>query len=216
VIRHDSLTTLSAVSLSPGAIGAHVGILYASGADGTRHLHLAFHHQLTVEPWDRAGPGWISPGYLDPLGAVRTLAALVASRHADGEVAYALDPADAQVDSSSGEVRLNQSIGLTCSTFILRLFTAAGLPLVDESTWATRSAARIVEDTKAQETLVSFLEKRDEAHAARVRQQIGCTRIRAEEVAYASSSMAQRPAQLANIEEASAALMRSLNVSSDS
>jgi hypothetical protein len=184
----DLPTSKSAVTVSRGAAGAHVGIWYATGGE-PRHLHLAFHHELCDEPWSVAPTNWITPGYKDPVDLVRSLAALVANRHADGCIAYALQPANAVIDPSSGEIQLNQSLGLTCSTLVVRLFASAGVPLVDEMSWElSRSESRVAEDTVAQQVLVAYLRRRDAAHASAVEREVGCTRIRAEEVAAASAS----------------------------
>lgn len=153
---------------------------------------------------------WITPGFTDPLGFVRSLATLVANRHADGHVPYALRAANATFARSSGEIRLNESIGFTCSTFVLRLFSSTGITLIDEPTWETgRSEARIEEDTAAQKKLVEFLRDRDPAHAAAVEREIGCTRIRAEEVAAASAST-KPPVTFSDVVEVGARLLASL------
>jgi hypothetical protein len=163
------------------------------------HLHLAFHHRLCDEPWASTPAKWVVPAYADPTHSVRTLAALLARRHEDGQVPYALDPANASIDPANGEVRLRESLGLTCSTFVVRLFEGARVPLVVESSWQTRTDARREEDLNAQTRLVSYLRKYDEAHAQAVAAQVGCTRIRAEEVA-AASGLPGQPKHFAEVE----------------
>lgn len=88
-----------------------------------------------------------------------------------------------------GTLQLGRSLGLTCATFVTLVFGHAGIHLLDMSTWDTdRSAERKREDEDAQRRLVAYLRRNPEsaAHADLVERQVGCTRIRAEEVAAAS------------------------------
>ncbi|HSO00783.1 MAG TPA: hypothetical protein VLS89_20970 [Candidatus Nanopelagicales bacterium] len=178
------------VTMMKGAVGAHVGLLYRADHEGTRrHLHLADHFSLRDDLTAPSDAFWVVPG-LDEfaLADVRASARLIARRHEDGRVPYAFRQADARFDET-GTLRLNQSLGLTCSTFVRLVFARAGVELVDAETWDLgRSAERRREDEAAQSRLVSYLRRRPDAqqHAERVEQEIGCTRIRAEETAVAS------------------------------
>lgn len=207
----DTPEPTTAVTISRGAVGAHIGIRYAT-SDGSRHLHLAFHHDLRDEGWADADAQWIAPGFSDPLGMVRTLAALVGNLYRDGQVPvpYALRPANAAFNSSTGTILLNDSIGLTCSTFVLRLFASAHVSLVDEPSWDTgRSPSRVEEDNAAQRQLVEYLRKSYKQHADAVESEIGCTRIRAEEVAAASNSQ-NPPVKFEDVQRAASQLLAQL------
>ena len=178
----------AAVTIMPGAVGAHIGVRYVADDDGAlRHMHLAFHHAFEDSACAPDDALWVVPGLRDEeLEDVATSARLVARRHHDGRIPYAFDKRGAHF-SAEGALVLGGSAGLTCATFVLVLFEHANLHLVDEVTWdAGRSAARIDEDERAQGELVAFLEKRDAAQAKRVEGEVGCTRVRAEEVAGAS------------------------------
>lgn len=190
------------VTAMAGAVGAHVGIWYRADDEGTRrHLHLAWHHRLMDEPDLEASALWVEP-MLDEFEAadVSTSARLIASRHRDGLVPYGLRLAAGF--NPDGALQLNGGLGLTCATFVMRVFEHASVPLLDEKTWdSRRSAERVREDEEAQSALVRHLRERPQSHrhALLVEQEVGCTRFRAEEVA-AASGLSGRPAPFARVE----------------
>lgn len=101
---------------------------------------------------------------------------------------------------SDGSVTLGESLGLTCATFLLALFDAAQVKLLALGSWDTdRTAERCDEDEAAQRQIVLHLRSHDPGHARLVEQDVGCTRVRAEEVA-AASGMTERPADFARVE----------------
>lgn len=66
-----------------------------------------------------------------------------------------------------------------CSTFVLTVFAEAGPSLIDFTTWRTRES-----DAKWHRHLVAFLKRcAPEPHWKKVEQDIGCARVRPEEVA---------------------------------
>ncbi len=191
------------VFVMKGAVGAHVGMLYRADAAGERrYLHLAWHHRLQNEPTLSSKSWWIVPCLDDfELADLRTSARLIARRHQDGLVPYSFRPAAAHFDRD-GTLRLNDSIGLTCATFVLLVFAHAGIHLLDSATWDTdRPLERRQEDDAAQRELVAYLRKNPESRsqADLVEQEIGCMRIRAEEVA-AASGMSGLPVPFARVE----------------
>lgn len=203
----------------PSPVGAHVGFVYAANDDGARRvLHQAWHYDTRDQPLsefladeDTPTPRlWIEPSLgVDDQNDLRTMAALVASRIRDQQLPYALRRADAAIQRD-GRVVLGSSLGLTCATFVTALFDAVGVPLLDEETWSERNAARIAEDNAAQGRIADWLSARHPAHARRVREaEVGCTRIRAEEVAVASG-MAPHPVFFADAAVQGAALLTRL------
>lgn len=178
------------VTVMKGSVGAHTGLLYVANDDGARrHLHLAWHFLLKDDEAPPADAFWVEP-HLDDLALadLRTSAHLIAKRHEDGRVPYALRPVDAHF-SIAGALQLNKSLGLTCATFVILVFAHARIHLVETTTWEhARSPERKLEDDAAQSRLVGYLRKEPDAqkHADLVEADIGCTRIRAEEVAAAS------------------------------
>lgn len=199
-----SPTEDAVVTVMKGAVGAHVGILYRVDDEGTRrHLHLAWHFKLmdeAIPPTDDVF--WIEPCLDDlALADLRASARLIAKRQQDGRVPYAFRPADARFNPA-GTLQLNQSHGLTCATFIILVFVHASINLLDATTWdQDRSSERRREDDAAQVRLADYLRKEPEAqkHAELVAGEVGCTRIRAEEVA-AASGMTRHPITFARAE----------------
>lgn len=201
----------------PSAVGAHVGIVYAANDDGARRvLHQAWHYDTRDESLgeflaDDGAPSprfWIGPSQEDDeQNDVRAMAALIASRIRENQLPYALRRADAAIQRD-GRVSLGTSLGLTCATFVTALFDAAQVSLLDEASWDARDAARIAEDRSAQGSIADWLSGHHPAHAKRIRDdEIGCTRIRAEEVAVASG-MTPRPVSFANASAHGASLLR--------
>ena len=198
-------TEAAVVTVEAGAIGAHVGLLFLAGADGARrHLHLAWHMRLEDEPAPPSDALWVAPRLKEQqLDDVAISAHLIAARQRDGRVPYAFDPANARF-ASDGTLQLNQSIGLTCATFVMLVFEYAGIELLEKTSWdQERSAERRHEDAGAQRALVRYLRDNPESqsHAALVEREVGCTRFRAEEVA-ATSGMAGHPVRFARAEAA--------------
>jgi hypothetical protein len=118
---------------------------------------------------------------------------MIARKHQSGRMPYAL-ARGAEFDSQ-GTLQLNQSLGLNCATFVLRVFQHARIQLLDEAAWdRDRSDERKQEDIAAQRELVERLRSKPEyrSHADLVEREVGCTRIRAEEVA-AATGMTGRP-----------------------
>lgn len=199
-----------AVTVMPGAVGAHVGLLYhAAHPRMYRHLHLEWHFRLRSDSAPPAASFWVNPG-LDEFESsdVSASARLIWERHEDGRIPYGFSP-DAHFDRA-GTLTLGESRGLTCATFVLRVFEHANVPLVETITWDEgRTAERRQEDEAAQARLVSYLRAREESrsHAELVAGEIGCTRVRAEEVA-AASGMTGRPVQFLRAEPVGRQVLR--------
>jgi hypothetical protein len=144
---------------------------------------------------------WIEPR-LDEfaLADLRASASLIARRRQDGRVSYAFRSGDARFNPA-GTLELGRSLGLTCATFIVLVFDHANIKLLEATTWdQARSSDRRREDEAAQSRLVDYLRKSDaHQHAELVAGEVGCTRIRAEEVA-AASGMTGHPITFARVE----------------
>lgn len=177
------------VTVMEGLVGAHVGLDYQDADDegARRHLHLAWHLRLENVPVPPADAFWVEPRLPEAqLDDVAVAAHLIARQQEDGRVPYAFNPADARFDPD-GTLQLNHSLGLTCATFVVRVFERAGIELLDTITWSQdRPVERQREDEDAQKALVMYLRRESRSHADLVEGQVGCTRIRAEEVAAAS------------------------------
>lgn len=206
VLHPASMTPTEAavVTVMEGAVGAHVGLCYrdARGEGTRRHLHLAWHLRLEHEQDPPPEAFWVEPRPEElELANLAAAAHLIAARQQDGRIPYAFKPADARFDAD-GMLKLNQSRGLTCATFIILMFEYVGIRLLERTTWEqNRSDERKREDAEAQRVLVEYLRSKPDSrsHADLVAGEVGSTRIRAEEVA-AASGMAGRPIPFARAE----------------
>lgn len=217
VVAHSSL------------VGAHVALWYSCDPPGAhRLLHQAWHY-LTC---DDAPAEFLARGHgggpvvmvvptldEDEAKDLRLMCAMVARRlKRTGGIGYALNSRDVTV-RADGTFDLGASRGVTCATFVLKIFQALALPLLSEETWAEiTDLGRLQDDRDAQATIVAGLlamagnrtdhQEREaiEAHARAVETEIGTPRIRAEEVA-AASGLTPRPAPYVVVEAAGSAIL---------
>lgn len=195
------------VFVMKGVVGAHVGIDYSDAEGARRHIHLAGHHRLTDEPMHMDGRAWVET-QIDELMLqdVATVARQIARKHAEHRIPYGFDLKGPDFDAQ-GRLDLKGGLGLTCATFVLKVFARGRVELLSLASWnSDRSDARIQEDNDAQHELIKTFRHRDEAHFARVEAQVGSTRVRAEEVA-AASTLANLPAPYAEVEPLGRALL---------
>lgn len=172
-----------------GDVGLHVGIALTVDGEAAVFVHLAWHLALRVEAipdpqW------WVVPRMTRAaLAAVAQLGALVAER--PGRLPYALEHQGARF-TADGALDLGGRHGLTCASFVAVLFESVNAPLIELSTWHERDPARKAEDDTAQQRLVDALAVRHPTQAALVQREVGCPRIRPEEIA-AASGIAPQP-----------------------
>jgi hypothetical protein len=186
----------AAVAIMPlGAGRSHVGLLFRENEEkgrAIRLLHLAFHHRLRDDdPAELRAPieqlAWIETKIPpERLEMVAAMCRLVRERQRSRqEVPYALRYARTRFDGKGDLVLGAGEHGLTCATFVLAVFDAAQLALVEVETWPTRP-----EDRAWQEEIVRILRGMkgvSNEHIEAVGREVGCARFRPEEVAGASS-----------------------------
>jgi hypothetical protein len=169
----------------------HVGILYSQ--DGQwRLLHLAAHRKLCDDPMPMPGARhlWIN---LEPaveearLESFAAYCRLIWQRNSDGGLPYAFSSPVNWFDANGVLViQTIDGVGLTCSSFVLAVFLAAKLPLLNEDTWIVRE-----DDREWQQTVTALVEQSGAAtpeHIRLMRQSIPAIRYRPEEVAAAAAS----------------------------
>jgi hypothetical protein len=168
----------------------HTGVVYRHSSGGLRFFHQAWHHDTRDESLfagsqSMEGPFFCVVPNIDPARA-KAIAAFwefIASQNQ--RIAYALwnDPT-AYFDLNTGVLVLRNGRGLSCSTFVLVLFRSASLPLIDTTGWPPNRPG----DREAQENLLRVLEDtcQDQLHIQAVRAEIGCERVRPEEIAGAA------------------------------
>ena len=176
----------SSVVLTRGAYRFHAGIAYRHQAGEMKILHLAGHNRVQSAPlsavWAQVVP------HMDPieLQIVAANCATLAKVHP--VVPYGLacrgkfNEDGTYAPGQAGE-------GLTCASFVQKVFEWSRTPLVDVSTWTARA-----DDRAAQEALVDYLRQTaaDPEHIELVRRDIGCIRVRPEEVG-AATAVGTRP-----------------------
>lgn len=206
-----SLRKPAAVAVIDGPVGLHAGILHEDENGAWWLTDLAWHFKLRRRPLgdvlDDPREVWAFPlpavDEID-LGVVSLLCARVASRNHAG-IPYSFLPGATFERDTGVFMPTARSHGLTCSTFVLEVFRAAGVDLVDLTSWAA-----LPEDLEVQRELVQYLRRggASPAHVASVERETGCVRLRAEEVA-ASTTLAPLPASYVRVAPAGEALRRS-------
>jgi hypothetical protein len=170
----------------------HIGVLHREdGSSEVMLLHLAWHHDLRDQ---LPGPNYL---WIDtPISGqrLRQVAAICRKvwRSNQRAVPYAFSAPNDCFDHVTGRFLLGPTrYGLTCVSFVLAVFEAAGLRLIQYEAWRAR-----VEDREWQEMIVQHLETGNPPasadHIAAVRTEIGSARYRPEEVAGAAT-MSQIP-----------------------
>lgn len=186
----QSFDSIRAVAVAIAAVHddqRHLGILHRDRSVGeVRLLHLAWHYILrdsTPKPCYL----WIDPPI--PEARARQVAALcrrVFRSNVRG-IPYAFSAPNDCFDESTARFLLGPTRhGLTCASFVLAVFDAAGLALVDYSTWPQRPE----EDARWQRQVLDQLRAANASpeHVNAVERQIGGARYRPEEVAGAAAS----------------------------
>jgi hypothetical protein len=166
----------------------HLGIA-CSDTDGSSNqvVHLAWHRDLRNDDLD-AHEGWVFVPRI-PLARQRQVAALARKVFAVNgqQVPYALSAPSECFNAQTGSLLLGPNRrGLTCATFVLAIFHAAGLPLLQYDTWPPADR----EDLSFQLWVIAELEKHraDPAHIDGVRSEVGGVRFRSLDCATASIS----------------------------
>jgi len=165
----------------------HIGVLHRHQNSGLQLLHLAWHCHLRN---DAVLPNymtlWVVPAV--PTARQRSVAAFcrrVWRKNGQDGIPYAFSDPAASFDSVTGEFLIGPSLfGLTCASFVLALFHAAGLPLADYDSWPVDRSG----DREWQEKIVATLESQqvEQQHLEHLRSEIGAVRYRPEEVVAAT------------------------------
>jgi hypothetical protein len=165
----------------------HIGILHRTADAEPNLLHLAWHCLLRNE----AGiPDymhlWTSPA-VEPerLRVVAALCRRVWRKNDAGGIPYAFSHPSDSFEAATGEFLVGPArFGLTCASFVLAVFDAAGLRLVEYDTWVCDRPG----DREWQEKIIAKLAGRaSQEHIDHLRNEIGAVRFRPEEVAAATT-----------------------------
>lgn len=197
--------TYVAVALHATERSGHIGVVYRHH-EATRILHHAFHQKMREqELYASDFRVWVDPEL--PPSRGRWIAAFCrrvwkTNRHRG--IPYAFNNPDRCFDVERGTYLSGpQRHGLTCSTFVLAVFSAMRVHFIDyDADWPVRR-----EDPVAQAELVELLKKTgaDPTHVDTVSQQIGSVRYSPGDVAGAASVFPP-PATFARAQEAAEAV----------
>jgi hypothetical protein len=170
--------------------GPHAAIVYRSDDSQPRILHFAWHHFLKDDALSDHQSDYVC---VVPIGIERddqvALAAycrrIYRANASRCTIPYNLryDP-ETSFDPDTGDfVRPETATGLNCATFVVQVFRSSGNPILDGDGWPQRP-----KDVERQRYLVDYLRNcpnpahRDPAQADLIELEIGCMRIRPEEV----------------------------------
>jgi hypothetical protein len=168
--------------------GTHAGVAYRGPDGAARLLHLAFHLDLRDNDFDRVRSRFVCvvPNLRRAdLVALAGYCRRIFLTNSAGRIPYnlAYEPGTT-FDPDTGDLILpSDGTGMSCATFVVHLFRSAGNPLIDLTNWPADRAG----DREPQEELVRMMQTDPspiyQAQAARIRSQIGCPRVRPEDVA---------------------------------
>ena len=165
----------------------HVALLHRKAGKGARLLHLRDHLDLVDEdaPVDRPRL-WVRPAVPDArMKQVASMARLVYRLNKQKQVPYAFSHPQGAF-GKDGRLKNGPScVGLTCSHFVLAVFDAACVRLVQYETWAQTEA-----DKGWQESFLDDLRARGTAsaeHVAAAEGELGNVRFPPEDVVGAAA-----------------------------
>lgn len=163
----------------------HVGFLYRTEGSDAYVLHLWGHRRLLHEP-PREGQLCvlckIEPVRLPSLAA---FARRLYRKNKDHGIPYAFSSPEQDWFSAEGSLLLGpERLGLTCANFVLALYHAVGLPLVQLDTWPVRESDSAWQQSVLDEWAPAIAEKKQKTqeHFAQVRNEIGTVRCRPAEI----------------------------------
>lgn len=161
----------------------HTGLLYFDG-DKVNLLHLAWHNDLRKDDPDK-NYLWLEIP-LDSINKIHfaTYCAMIYENNEKG-IPYGLSIEGSNFSEDGNFIQNEPHVGLTCATFVIRVFHAQGFDIIDFEKWPSR-----VEDKKWQIGIINFL-KRYVSHeyfeAQYEKILSGVARFKPEEVAVAGS-----------------------------
>ncbi len=176
-----------AVALHATGLAGHIGVIYCR-QQATRIVHLLFHLRLRDEDLrETKFRVWVDPAVPSSRGkSVAAFCRRVAKVNRHRGIPYAFSHPNRCFSVALGTYLFGpQRHGLTCSTFVLAIFSAMGIHLIDyDAPWPVRP-----EDEVAQAGLVELLRKKGAGleHVATVSRQIGSVRYSPEDVGGAAS-----------------------------
>lgn len=164
----------------------HIGILFRGPDNHIKFLHLEWHHRLKCEP-PRDNFLWLQSPLDEPnRDAIAAYCELVAEKGKNDQIPYGIDLDGSGFDPDTGKFdSSNEYAGLTCASFVIQIYRALRIPLVDLSNWPARK-----NDRNWQRSIIARLEESGRASSEHISKQKdllgrGVARFKPEEVASA-------------------------------
>ena len=163
----------------------HVGFLYRIEDSDAYVLHLWGHRKLLHEP-PREGQLCVLCE-IEPvrLPSIAAFARRLYRKNKNQGIPYAFSSPEQDWFSAEGSLLLGpERLGLTCANFVLALYRAAGLPLVQLDTWPAREDDAAWQQSVLDEWAPAIAEARQKTqeHFAQVQNEIGTVRCRPTEI----------------------------------
>lgn len=136
----------------------HAALIYRNDDGDPWLLHLRGHEELSHEPWD-ASFHWIEfvgiPVKVQELLA--DWAVIVAGNGNANPIPYSIILSKERNFAEDGTfINRNDGSGLTCATFLLKIFQDYGLPLIDQESWPQGRMS----DIKWAQKILSYFRKK--------------------------------------------------------
>ncbi len=183
----------------------HVGVLHRVEPGRAAVLHLGWFDYVSMQwPWLRL---WVCP---DTEPELLMLAAghcrsVWSKFQRDGTFPYALGDFASKFDAAGGLVLAPGSKGLTCATFVMAIFRAAGIGLVVEEGWPVR-----VDEDRLWLASVARFAHRDHVRVLTEQVEQGVARVHPHEV-FAAATLTPLPVGFDRVPGPAAALVAKLD-----
>jgi len=188
-VSFDNIEDLAVVVCQTGADQLHVGLIYIRDEVTPVLCHLAWHYRLMFEDpvvrptWSESNLHWCEVN-LDRINRRVIAGWLEDLKTNPNEIPYGFDIQPPVFTAEGQYIVQPDGKGLTCATFIVEVYRANALPLLDDDAWPSR----LEEDTAWQERILDGLRKTgaEQSHIDALSDDIGCVRYKPEEVAAAT------------------------------
>lgn len=188
----------------------HVGLFYDFDGE-SRFLHLGWHQDVRDQPFPFQDEylGATFGIELDRIAKIALAGFLNAVEASIGLVPYGID-FDLAINAITPEATLAPmplGKGMTCATFVAAVLNAASYMPIAPGTWSSDDP----EDIEWQHWVIEMMEKTQvpQEHIAKVREDLGCKRLRPEQIAGACT-MASWPVTKDDANEIAARVLADL------
>ncbi len=174
-----------AIVVQPGRFGCHIGLAFHGREHKLALLHLGWHRDIREEPFPRpAGLQIAAECAMPRLCSMQVTAILRCIASNNPAIEYGFNIATRHVFDRRGRfLRSKARGGLTCATFVIEVFRAVSLRIVDENTWPADGA-----NTAWMQAVAQLLQQKESmAYAKRAMRDFDGRRLKPEEVAYAAA-----------------------------